>query len=76
MEIPKSEYNVGDRVIVRCEESEDFEATISRVWWDDIRNRMDYEVTEPDGGKSDGYTDDWLLRHVGVLPIGGTAGGK
>jgi hypothetical protein len=60
MNIPKSKYQVGDRVLVKSEETPDFEATVSGVWWLANRSEMGYSVIEDDGGESDGYTDDWL----------------
>tara|TARA_B110000495_G_scaffold203492_1_gene227459 strand:- start:2974 stop:3732 length:759 start_codon:yes stop_codon:yes gene_type:complete len=60
--IPKAKYNVGDRVIAIAEDGESFPATIRRAWWDMILKRMDYEVQEENGAKSDGYTDEMLSK--------------
>lgn len=63
--IPKSKFNVGDRVNVRCEEAEYlpyFEAYVIGVTW--TANKHWYAVQEVVDGKLgmklDGYTDDWL----------------
>lgn len=61
--VPKSAYNVGDEVLVRCEEGPTFPATISGVRWEGRINHVNqhwYEITEEDAGVSDGYTDEWL----------------
>jgi hypothetical protein len=58
--IPKAKYTVGDPVIVECMEGENFPATVTRVWWDNIRSQMDYEVMEESGVKTDGYTEEWF----------------
>ena len=63
MEIPKSKYNVGDRVLVRCEETPNFEATVSGVRWEGRISHVNqhwYEITEEDTGVSDGYPEEWL----------------
>lgn len=62
MEIPKSKYNVGDKVIVRCDEypAVPFPATVSAVWWCSKYGQHEYRVMEPDECESDGYTDEWI----------------
>ncbi len=60
MKIPKSTHSLGDKVLVRSEESEDFLAFVSRIEWAIRYNRVEYEVTEPNGCRWDGYTDEWL----------------
>jgi hypothetical protein len=61
--IPKSKYNVGDSVMVRCEETSNFPATVSGVRWEGRHNHINqhwYEITDDDTEVSDGYTDEWL----------------
>jgi hypothetical protein len=58
--IPKAKYTVGDSVMVKCDQVGLFPATVTRVWWDNYRLHMDYEVMEEGGIKTDGYTEDWL----------------
>jgi len=60
--VPKSAYNVGDPVMVRCDDHPDvpFPATISSVWWCLKYNQHEYRVMEYDGCESDGYTDEWM----------------
>lgn len=62
MNIPKSKFNVADKVAVRCDEypGVPFPATVSAVWWCSKYNQHEYRVTEDDGCESDGYTDEWL----------------
>jgi len=66
--IPKSEFNVGDRVNVRCCEAEYlpyFEAYVIGVSWRGTKHEyVVQEVIEGKlGMKLDGYTADWLTHY-------------
>ena len=63
MKIPKSKFNVGDRVLVKCEEYPHypFPATVDGVWWCHKYEQHEYSVVEDiTENMCDGYTESWL----------------
>lgn len=61
LDIPKTQFNVGDKVIVKVVEAgcQDFPAVVVGVRLDKAGD-PDYTVRDKDGWESDGYTDSWL----------------
>ena len=66
-EIPKSKFNVGDAVSVRCVEAECppfFDAVVCAVSYS--KNRVHYYDVQDASGVTTDYTEDWLTtRHFG-----------
>ena len=64
--VPKPAFNVGDQVMVRCDEHPaiPFPAIVSGVWWCSKYRQHEYRVMENDGLESDGYTAAWLTHHI------------
>lgn len=73
-EIPKAQFHIGDKVMVRCEEAgyQDFLAVVAAINFNPY-GAIDYTVMEPNGMKTDGYSDDWLTAATEEKPKEPTA---
>lgn len=81
MKIPKPKFQVGDSVLVRCDEAGCpplFDAVVSAIVFDPKTQQLGYTVMEKSGQLTDGYTEDWLETppaevhqgSFGVIPQG------
>ena len=65
MNIPKSKYNIADKVLVRCDETGfPFLATVVEIRLNgrtcSANPTLEYTVQDADGMFADGYTEEWL----------------
>lgn len=62
MTIPRAEHHIGDSVYVAIDEAgcpPNFEARVCGIRLNSS-GRIEYEVIEANGEKSDGYTERWI----------------